>query len=97
MTSRSLGCKGSVFKGMSFPLIRRRCGRMGFRWRSEASVVAMNFKSSVRVKEPKLYLVRLTGRTAWRSALVDEGLRSGEIGGGRGGAQGGKVLFLLLE
>jgi len=36
------------------PLIRSRGGRMGFKWRSDASFLAMNFSNSVRVKSRKL-------------------------------------------
>src|SRR6478736_1551127 len=57
--SRSLGCKASVFKGMSFPLIRSKGGRMGFKWRSDASFLAMNFRSSTRVKCPNYSLSAL--------------------------------------
>src|SRR5258706_10519012 len=40
---------------MSRPLIRRRGGRIGFRWRSDASFLAMNLSRSVRVKRIELY------------------------------------------
>src|SRR5260370_42106892 len=40
---------------MSRPLIRRSGGRMGFRWRSEASFLAMNLSRSVSVKRIELY------------------------------------------
>ena len=54
ISSRSLGWSVSAFKGISRPLIRSRGGRMGFKWRSEASFLAMNFKSSARVNVQRL-------------------------------------------
>ena len=54
ISSRSLGCKASAFKGISRPLIRSKGGRMGFKWRSEASFLAMNLSNSARVNVPRL-------------------------------------------
>src|SRR5207249_8889783 len=46
MSSSSFGWSASDFRGTSLPLIRRRGGLMGFRWRSDASLLAMKRRNS---------------------------------------------------